>query len=111
MPQTREKYTRALPFVRVLDKSNKSVNKSDVLKKFPKFVADDIIELLHNILIGKLHIQSFQKKALAKHRNKMHEFANLPSLKMRRKFLYQQKGGFLGTILPIIVSALGSLFT
>ena len=80
MPQTHEKYTRALPFVRVLDKSNKSVNKSDVLKKFPKFVADDIIELLHNILIGKLRIQSSQKKALAKHRNKMHEFANLPSL-------------------------------
>ena len=58
MSQTREKYTRVLPFVRVLDKSNKSVNKSDVLKKFPKFVTDDIIELLHNILIGKLHIQS-----------------------------------------------------
>ena len=111
MPQTREKYTRALPFVRVLDKSNKSVNKSDVLKKFPKFVADDIIGLLHNILIGKLHTQSSQKKALAKHRNKMHEFATLPSLKMRRKFICQQKGGFLGTILPIIVSALGSLFT
>ena len=111
MTQIREKYTRALPFVRVLDKSNSCVNKCDILKKFPKFVTDDIIELLQNILIGKLPIKSSQKKALAKHRNKMHEFATLPSLKMRRKFIYQQKGGFLGTILPIIVSALGSLFT
>jgi len=111
MTQIREKYTRAWPFVRVLDKSKSCVNKCDILKKFPKFVTDDIIELLQNILIGKLPIKSSQKKALAKHRNKMHEFATLPSLKMRRKFIYQQKGGFLGTILPIIVSALGSLFT
>ena len=111
MTQIREKYTRALPLVCVLHKSKSCVNKCDILKKFHKFVTDDIIKLLQNILIGKLSIKSSQKKALAKHRNKMHEFATLPSLKMRRKFIYQQKGGFLGTILPIIVSALGSLFT
>lgn len=111
MSQTREKYTRTLPFVRVLDNSKPCVNKRDILKRFPKFVTDDIVELLYNILIGKVHIKSSQKKALAKHRNKMHEFANLPSLKMRRKFVHKQKGGFLGAILPIIASALTSFFT
>ena len=41
----------------------------------------------------------------------MHEFANLPSLKKRRDFIYKQRGGFLGAILPVIASAIGSLFT
>jgi hypothetical protein len=111
MRQDREKYTRALPFVRVLDKSKSSVHKREILKTFPKFVTNDIIELLHNILIGKLSIKAYQKKALAKHKDKMLEFVDLPTLKMRRKFIHHQKGGFLGTILPIIASALTSLFT
>ena len=111
MTQSREKYSRAIPFVRVLDKSNARVNKCDVLKKFPTYVTNDIIEILHNVLVGILPIKAKQKMALAKHKNQMHEFAKLPSLKMRRKFLYKQKGGFLGTILPIIASVLGNLFT
>lgn len=111
MSQTRRKYSRALPFVKVLDKSKPHVNKSDILKKFPEYVTDDIVEILHNILIGKLNIKPNQKKILAKNKKKMHEFANLSSLKKRRNFIYKQKGGFLATILPIIASVLGSLFT
>ena len=91
MSQTRRKYTRALPFVKVLDKSKSNVNKSDLLKKFPDYVTDDIIEILHNILIGKLKIKPNQKKLLAKNKKKMHEFVNLPSLKKRRDFVYKQK--------------------
>ena len=111
MSQTKRKYSRALPFVKVLDKSKPRVNKSDILKKFPEYVTDDIVEILHNILIGKLKIKPNQKKILAKNKKKMHEFANLPSLKKRRDFIYKQKGGFLGAILPVIASVLGSLFT
>ena len=111
MSQTKRKYSRALPFVKVLDKSKPRVNKSDILKKFPEYVTDDIVEILHNILIGKLKIKPCQKKILAKKKKKMHEFANLPSLKKRRNFIYKQKGGFLGAILPVIASVLGSLFT
>ena len=111
MSQTRRKYSRALPFVKILDKSKPRVNKSDILKKFPEYVTDDIVEILHNILIGKLNVKPNQKKVLAKNKKKMHEFANLPSLKKRRNFIYKQKGGFLGAILPVIASVLGSLFT
>ena len=111
MSQIREKYTRTLPFVRVLDKSKSSVNKNDILKTFPVYVSNDIIEILYNILIGKLHVKSSQKKTLAKYRTQMREFANLPSLKTKRKFIHEQKGGFLGALLPIIASVLGSLFT
>ena len=111
MSQTRRKYTRALPFVKVLDKSKPRINKCDILKKFPDYVTDDIIEILHNILIGKLNIKPLQKKQLAKNKNKMHEFVNLPSLKKRRDFIYKQKGGFLGAILSVIASVISNLFT
>ena len=111
MSQTRHKYSRAIPFVKVLDKSKSHVNKCDILKKFPEFVTNDIIEILYNILVGKLHIKSCHKKVLAKHKTKMHEFASLSSLKKRRNFIYEQKGGFLGAILPAIISVLGNLFT
>ena len=66
MSQTRRKYTRALPFVKVLDKSKPRINKCDILKKFPEYVTDDIVEILHNILIGKLNVKPNQKKVLAK---------------------------------------------
>ena len=111
MSQNKRKYSRAQRFVKVLDKSKPRVNKSDILKKFPEYVTDDIIEILHNILIGKLNVKASQKKVLAKNKKKMHEFANLPSLKKRRNFIYKQKGGFLGAILPVIASVLGGLFT
>ena len=111
MSQAKRKYSRALPFVKVLDKSKPHVNKSDILKNFPDYVTDDIVEILHNILIGKLSVKPSQKKILAKNKKKMHEFANLPSLKKRRNFIYKQKGGFLGAILPVIASVLGNLFT
>ena len=111
MAASKRRYSRALPFVKVLDKSKPNVNKSDILKKFPEYVTDDIVEILHNILIGKLSVKPSQKKVLAKNKKKMHEFANLPSLKKRRTFIYKQKGGFLGAILPVIASVLGNLFS
>jgi hypothetical protein len=111
MTQTREKYTRALPFLRVLDKAKSYVNKNDILTKFPVYVTNDIIEILYNICIGKLHVKSSQKKTLAKYRTQIHTFARLPSLKSKRKFLYEQKGGFLRALLPIIISVLDNLFT
>jgi len=105
------KYKRALPFIKILHKTGPRVNKSEILKKFPPFVTDDIVEILHNILIGKLDVKSCQRKLLAKQRKRMHEFENLPlTLKRRRDFVYKQRGGFLGVILPIIASVLGSLF-
>ena len=104
------KYKQSLPFIKILHKTNPRVNKAEILKNFPPHVTNDIIEILHNILIGKLNVKSAQKKLLAKQRNKMYEFENLPSLKSRRNFVYKQRGGFLGVILPIIASVLGSLF-
>ena len=80
-----------------------------MLKKFPEFVINDMVELLYNILVGTVQIRPKQKASLKLHRASMYKFADLPSQKDRRDFIYKQKGGFLTTILPIIASILGGL--
>lgn len=103
-------FARTLPFLKVLQKSRPKVNKVELLKKFPDYVANDIVELLYNILTGNVPVNKSHKTQLSKHRKAMHRFADLPSLKSRRDFMYKQKGGFLSTIIPLAISALGSLF-
>ena len=103
-------FSRTLPFLKILQKSKPRVNKVEILRKFPGYVINDMAELLHNILIGNVSIKPKEKKSLIKYRRAMHDFSNLPSLKRRRQFIYKQKGGFLGVILPLIVSALSQLF-
>lgn len=103
-------FNRTLPFLKILLKSKPRVNKIEILKSFPDYVTNDIVELLYNILTGNVPIKPRQKVSLTKHRKAMHNFANLPSLKSRKSFIYKQKGGFLTTILPLMISALGSLF-
>ena len=80
-----------------------------MLKKFPEFVINDMVELLYNILVGTVQIRPKQKASLKRHRASMYKFADLPSLKDRRDFIYKQKGGFLTTILPFIASILSGL--
>ena len=103
-------FRRTLPFLKILAKSKPRVNKIELLRRFPDYVTNDIIEMLYNILVGNVRISSKQKSMLSKHRKAMHNFANLNSLSGRRQFIYKQKGGFITTILPMIISALGSLF-
>jgi len=109
-PSAHRKYKRAVPFIKVLHQSNPRLNKTEILKKFPTYVTDDMMEILHNILIGKLKVKAGQRQQLTKQRKSMHEFENLSSLKSRRNFVYKQRGGFLSVILPIIASVLGGLF-
>ena len=109
MTKVPSNFKRTLPYLKILHKSKNNVNKLELLKKFPTHVMNDIIELLYNILIGSVGVKANQKKLLSRHRRKMYEFASLPSLKTRRDFIYKQKGGFLGAILPILASVLGGI--
>ena len=97
-------FKRTLPFLKILQKSN--TGKVTLLKSFPQFVTNDIIELLHNILVGKVKINQNQKKVLANHRRKWYKFENLTSLKKRRDYIYKQKGGFITSLLPMLASLL-----
>jgi hypothetical protein len=104
-------FKRSLPFLKILHNSQPRANKIELMKKFPEFVLDDMVELLYNVLIGSVKIKPTQKESLKRHKRKMYQFADLPTKKDRRDFIYKQKGGFLTAILPIIASLLGGLAT
>jgi hypothetical protein len=102
-------YKRTIPFLKVLHQAKPGVNKIELLKKFPKYVVNDFVEILYNILIGSVPIKPKSRSLLNKHRKALRQFAELPSLNKRTQFIYKQRGGFLGFILPTIISAISSI--
>ena len=105
-----KKFTRTFPFLKVLQNAKVGVNKVELLKKFPPHVVNDIVELLYNVLVGNIPIKRTDKSKLVKHRRILNKFANLPTLRRHTHHVYKQKGGFLSSIIPIIVSIVGQLF-
>ena len=99
---------RSLPYIKVLVKSNSNVNKKEVLRNFPSFVINEIVEILYNIITGSVKIGSKQKKCLKPYKKPLLKLVNTPK-KSRTNFVYKQKGGFIGAVLPIIASLIGGL--
>jgi hypothetical protein len=99
-------FKRSLPYIKILLQSKRHSNKIKLIKEFPMFVRNDIVEILYNILTDIVRVQPAQVDLLRKHKRKLYAFGDLPSLKTRRDFIINQKGGLLTTILPIIYSVL-----
>lgn len=102
------RFSRSIPYIKILIKSKPRVNKLDLLKKFPEFVANDIVEILTNVMKGKIRTTPTQRKKLRKYRQKLTSLARTGPLKKRRNFVYKQKGGFIATVLPVIATLLGT---
>ena len=101
---------RSLPYIKILVKSNGNVNKKDVMRNFSSYVINDIVEILYNIITGKIEIGSTQKKRLKPYKKPLLKLVNTPK-KSRKNFVYKQKGGFIGAVLPIIASFIGGLIS
>jgi hypothetical protein len=99
---------RSLPYIKVLVRSKKNINKIDLLRDFPSFVINDITEILFNIITGKLKVTDKDVKHLKKYKKPLLHLVNTPK-KSRKSFIYKQKGGFIGAVLPIIASLIGGL--
>ena len=99
---------RSLPYIKILVKSNGNVNKKDVMRNFPSYVINDIVEILYNIITGSVKIRSKQKKRLKPYKKPLLKLVNTPK-NSRKNFVYKQKGGFIGAVLPIIASLIGGL--
>lgn len=108
---------RSLPYIQSLLKVKENRDRTLLFKKFPDFVANDIVEVLYNILLKNCNISCKHKHVLMK--NKCH-LASLVHTTMKKRgrrnkakylknVMYKQKGGFLGSILPIISTVLGGL--
>jgi len=104
-----EAIDRSLPFIKVLLKSKGKINKTELLQKFPDFVTDDITEMLYNIVMGHIPVKTKQVKKLKAFKKPLLKLVNLKNNKKRKRFIYKQKGGFIGTLLPIIASLVGGI--
>jgi hypothetical protein len=95
------RFQRSIPFFNSLLKS--SVNKRiEILQAFPNFVVDDLIEILYNVVLGNVDV-SKHKKRLVKHKKVLLNIINLKNKKSRRGIIYNQSGGFLGALIPLIL--------
>ena len=104
------KLKRTLPYLQLL-KTVKDADKKRMLRGFPTFVLDDIVEILYNILSSNITSRSsnFRNFLQSKRNtlNKIYKVARIPS--KRKQVILSQKGGFIGAMIPILASALGGL--
>ena len=104
------KYDRSIPYFNAILKAaqNKRIS---ILQSFPTFVIDDLLEVLYNVVLGKVNISNGKRKILKKHKRPLLDLVNSKNKKLMRKVMHKQNGGFIGAVLPIVLSALTSLIT
>lgn len=105
---TMNRLKRTVPYLRVLSRAK---NKKQMLKSFPAFVVDDIVEILYNVLLKNVTLRnSRHKTVLLKNRNTLSSLmTNTKNKKLLRRKVYKQKGGFLSSIIPIAATVLSGL--
>ena len=106
------KLKRTIPFVKLLKNQKSNAQKRRMLKSFPGFVVNDMIEILYNIIHENVPLRNSKHRlALLKRRRGLTEILkSLKHKKKRKQLIYKQSGGFIGAILPVVASVLGGLF-
>lgn len=97
---------RTLPFLQVLHKSR---DKMAMLKRFPPYVINDIIEVLYNIVHENCSVSKHHQTVLRKKKEPIAQLFAKTTKSARVRHMYKQTGGFLGALIPIITSVLASL--
>lgn len=100
---------RSMPYIKMLTKARLGVNKLDLLKRYPNFVINDIIEILLNVIKGNIPARRQEIKKLERFKRPLNKLVKIPTVVKRRNFIYKQKGGFIGAVLPVIASLVGGL--
>lgn len=106
-------FKRTLPYVYALNRIPSHRHRQSMFSHLPGFVADDIAEILYNIVMGNVHISKNYKNQLSKIRHELYKVIRAKSKKTRQNELYKQSGkGFIFPILlPAIASVIGSLIS
>ena len=99
---------RAVPYFDLLIKTHHT-KRNKLLRLLPDHVTLTIIELMHNIVNERLPVKTGHIKTLKQHKSRVLQIVEPKSMRVQKHALYKQDGGFLGAILPVLVSALGSL--
>ena len=106
---------RSLPFLKVL--LNSPINsRRAILQKFPRFVIDDIAEILYNIVLGNVKLRGKLRVVIHKYKIPLLKLVQVArNKKLRRQLLnykQQQGGGIFATsaiLLPLIISLVGKI--
>ena len=69
-----------------------------------------ICDCVFNVLNGNIELKYEEKKKLEKHKDCLRKLVNKKISDKKRKHLIQE-GGFLGALIPTLVSIVGKLFT
>ena len=100
---------KAVPYFNLLIKTHHT-KRGKLLHLLPEHVAQTIIELMYNIVNERIPLrQPTHFDTLKQNKARVLQIVEPKSPKTQLRTLYKQNGGFLGAILPILVSVVGSL--
>lgn len=99
---------RSLPYFNALVKAPNN-KRMTILQSFPSFVIDDLLEVIVNIVRGNVNITKAKKLVLQKHKRSLLSLVNSKNRRLMRKIMYKQNGGFLGALIPIVLSAISAI--
>ena len=104
------KLKRTVPYLRLLNDAP-AENRRQMLNSYPAFVVDDLVEILYNIIVSNVPLRCPKHRhVLKRNAAALNEIGNaVKNRKKRKALIYQQTGGFLGAILPLVTSVLGGL--
>ena len=98
------KFKQSLPYFNALLKAP-SARQMEILQSFPTFVVNDLIEVIYNVVMGNVDIGK-RKTKLKKHQKVLLELVSIKGKKNRRNLVFNQRGGFLGALIPLALSVI-----
>ena len=104
------KLRRTLPYLRLLIVAPNR-HRITMLRSYPSFVVDDMVEILYNILTKNITVRNRKYLTLLKRRRRLMTeiFRVARNPKKRKQLILNQIGGFIGPILPLLASVIGGL--
>lgn len=103
------KFQKTLPYVYALNRIPSHRHRQSMFAHLPKFVADDIAEILYNIVLGNVGISKNYKAELSKIRHQLYKIIKIKNKKARRIELYKQSGN--GVVFPLLLPVIGSVIS
>ena len=101
---------RTLPFVQAMSRIPTHRHRQSMLSHLPKFVVDDIAEIIYNIVIGNASISSQYRTRLARVKQQLYRIINQKDRTRRRQEIYKQSGtGVFTILLPAIASVISAI--
>ena len=98
-------------YLTLLSKTKKKKDRTLLVDAGNKHQIRAVKECIHNVIEGNVPITERQINVLRQYQRVLEALARKCVSVKKSKHLLKQKGGFLGTLLPIGLQVLGSLFS